>query len=184
MKLYEEGKYNLALEVFRKLLYAYPINPFTDDAQYYIASIYYLKREYDLAMMEIDFFLRNFAYSELYVKGLILGAKIYYRKFNNIHLDISELRKGEEYARKAIKLAKTEDERKQAREILESIRLRFARKHLLAAETYRKLKRYHSEYIYLKTYMELYGDLGDTAYVKSRLKQLESILDEDSNTGR
>ena len=183
MALYEQGEYKKALPYFRKLLYGMGINDYTDEAQYYLAATYYHLKEYDLAILELEFFIKNFRFSALYPDALLLLAKAYEGKYSNIHLDISPLKKGLKYAQRAKEILKGTDKEKEADVVIRSIREKFARKHLLAAWVYNKLKKYKSELLYLELYLKEYPDMDNVDSVRARVKELREIVRDAENSG-
>ncbi len=176
MKLYESGQYRKALPYFKKLLYGMGINDYTDEAQFYLASVYYHLKEYDLAILELEFFVKNFRFSKLYPDALLLLAKAYEGKYSNIHLDISPLNKGLKYAYRAKELLKGTDKEREAEAVIKSIREKFARKHLLAAWVYNKLKKPRSELLYLELYLKEFPDMDNADSVRARVEELKRIL--------
>jgi len=183
MDLYQKGEYKKALVYFKKLLYGMGINDYTDEAQYYLASTYYRLKEYDLAILELEFFIKNFRFSELYPDALLLLAKSYEGKYSNIHLDISPLEKGMKYARRAKELLRGTDREKEADAVIKSIREKFARKHLLAAWVYDRLKKYRAELLYLELYLKEYPDMDNVDSVRARVEELRGIVNNAENSG-
>ncbi len=183
MDLYQKGEYKKALVYFKKLLYGMGINDYTDEAQYYLASTYYRLKEYDLAILELEFFIKNFRFSELYPDALLLLAKSYEGKYSNIHLDISPLEKGMKYARRAKELLRGTDREKEADTVIKSIREKFARKHLLAAWVYNRLKKHRAELLYLELYLKEYPDMDNVDSVRARVEELRGIVNNAENSG-
>ncbi len=183
MTLYEQGEYRKALPYFKKLLYGMGINDYTDEAQYYLAATYYQLKDYDLAILELEFFIKNFRFSELYPDALLLLAKAYEGKYSNIHLDISPLKKGLKYAMRAKEILKGTDKEKEADAVIKSIREKFARKHLLAAWVYNKLKKHRAELLYLELYLKEYPDMDNVDSVRARVEELREMVKDEEDSG-
>jgi outer membrane protein assembly factor BamD len=157
LNAFKKKDYRSAEQFFKKVIYSLPPNDYTDKAQYYLALLYYEKKDYELAKGEIEFFVNNFRYSNYYPDGLILLAKIYYKISPNAHRDISELSRATEILKKVKVLYP--DYEKKADSVLYMVRTKFSQKVLISADVYRKLKRYKAEAIYLEYYLSNFEDI-------------------------
>ncbi len=175
IKAFENKNYKEAEKLFKRIIYSLGPNDYTDKAQYYLALTYYKTKQYDLAKNEAEFFINNFRYSEFYPDGLILLSLIYYKLSPNPQRDISELNKAIELLNKVKAIYPNYSQK--ADSVLYLVRRMFAKKILIAANTYRNLNRSASEAIYLEHYLKNYVDIEPDS-VAYRLIELYEILGE------
>jgi outer membrane protein assembly factor BamD len=148
----DSGNYDGAAQGFQRLIFNFPGSQYTAEAQFYLAESYLLKKDYQQALLEYDFFCNNFPASHHYPEA--------YYKLGLCHL------------RSAPPYYKDQAQTHKARELLKDFLIRFPESHLAsavrdalkAAEDRLARKEYEAARLYLR-----YGEL------KSALKYLEYL---------
>lgn len=77
-KLYEEQKYNKAIQLFEKVTPSYRGKPQMERIQYMIAQAHYNTKQYTLAAYYFDKFVKNYPKSSKIEEGAYLSAHSYY----------------------------------------------------------------------------------------------------------
>jgi len=77
-KLYEEQKYNKAIQLFEKITPSYRGKPQMERIQYMIAQAHYNTKQYTLAAYYFDKFVKNYPKSSKIEEGAYLSAHSYY----------------------------------------------------------------------------------------------------------
>ncbi|MCS7245072.1 MAG: outer membrane protein assembly factor BamD [candidate division WOR-3 bacterium] len=175
LNAYNRKNYKEAEKIFKRLIYSTSPNEYTDDAQYFLALVYFQRKQYDLSKSEVEFFVRNYRNSEFYPDALILLSRIYYETHKNIHRDISEINKAIEIINRVKNLYP--DYNSKADSILYLIRKLLADKILISANVYRNLEKKRAEAIYLEYYLKNYGDINPDS-VALRLLEIYDELNE------
>lgn len=155
---FEKGKYDEALEGFKRVLYEFPTGPYTDDAQYYLGECYLKTKDYEDAAEEFRFLIDNFSTSE-YVEKATLGlAKSYLFKSPDPSRDQSDTKEAISILRKFLSCYPDSPLRSEAKSLLLKAKDKLAKKMLLAAQTYKNLGAYEAEKFYLELLIKEYPD--------------------------
>jgi len=155
---FERGKYDEALEGFKRVLYEFPTGPYTDDAQYYLGECYLRMKNYEEAVEEFKFLIDNFPMSE-YVEKATLGlAKSYLFKSPDPSRDQTATKEAISVLRNLLSRYPNSPLRDEAKSLLRKAKDRLAKKMLLAAKTYKNLGAFKAEKFYLEILIKEYPD--------------------------
>ena len=179
MIYFQRGKYSKAITYFNKILYEYPRSRYVDDAQYYLAESYLRSKDWDNAINEFKFFIQQFPNSEYYERAYIGLITAYISKTPNPELDQSDTKKGIRIARDYLYEHPNTKYREEIKALIRQGEERLALKLYLISETYRHLKQYNAEKIYLEYLLDQYPHSEIAQKARERLaecnKRLNSI---------
>lgn len=156
----DAGRYDEAAKRFQQLIFNFPGSRYTADAQFYLAESYLLKKDYQQALLEYDFFVKNFPSSAHYPEA-------YYK------LGLTHLRSAPPYY-------KDQAQTQKARELLGEFLDRFpdsplvpqAQAALKEADNRLARKEFEAARLYLR-YGELNSALRYLDYLESRFPEAE-----------
>ena len=168
MTYFQKGKYSKAILYFNKILYEYPRSSYVDDAQYYLAESYLREKDWDNAINEFKFLIEQFPNSAYYERAYIGLVTAYISKTPNPELDQTDTKKGIRIAREFLYEHPATKYRDEMKSLIRKGEERLALKLYLISETYRHLKQYQAEKIYLEYLLDQYP--GSKIALKARKK--------------
>ncbi len=171
MKYYKQGKYSKAINYFNKILYEFPRSRYVDDAQFYLAQSYLHSKDYDNAINEFKFLITQFPNSVYYEQAYIGLIKAYISKTPNPELDQSDTKRGIRIAREFLVENPDTRYRDEIKALIREGEERLAMKLFLISETYRHLRQYNAEKIYLEYLLEQYPYAKISEKAKERLAE-------------
>ncbi len=156
--LYDEEDYFEARKLFEVIKLQYPASQFADDAQYFIAEIYFSQEQYILASFNYNLLRRVYPSSPYNQKALYMAARCYYELSPPYDRD-------QEYTRKAIgsfnefKYLYPDDSLAASVDTLvREMRGKLAQRELSTAELYMKLESPKAAAVYYDTVIENFSD--------------------------
>jgi outer membrane protein assembly factor BamD len=178
ISLFENKKYDQAIQAFERILFHHPSSEFVDDAQYWLGRTYLEQKQYDQAIIEFDYLIRNFPKSaqleQAYfhrARAHLLGAPGYEKDLSDLKIAI---RVFDEFLTRYPNSEHTDDVRK---EIL-SARDLLAKKELENGKLYEKLKETSAALLYYEHIMNNYPETGSAGEARYRSAQLHEQMGE------
>ena len=138
--LYENEKYNKALQLFEKVIPAFRGKPQMERIQYMISNANYQTKNYLLAAYHFERFTKNYPRSTKKETASFLSAYSYYLSIPNSSLDQSDTQTAIEAFQKFIDMYPTSDKISDANELVKEMQLRLEQKEFDIAYQY-----YHTE---------------------------------------
>jgi len=155
---FDKGHYLEAVTEFTVITLRYSGDPVIDDAQYYLAESHFKQKEYLIAISEYQKLIHDYPQSPYRELAQFKIGLSYYDLSLRPELD-------QEYTKKSIRAFQdyVEENPKhelkgKAEEHILKLRKKLARKHLLAATTYRKMGEYEAAVIYYDLLLEKFYD--------------------------
>lgn len=182
MRYFQRGKYSAAINYFNKIIYEFPRSSYVDDAQYYLAESYLREKDWDDAINEFQFFIGQFPNSEYFGRAYIGLITAYVSKTPNPELDQTDTKTGIRIAREYLFEHPNTPYRDQIKTLIREGEERLAMKLFLISETYRHLKDYRAEKIYLEYLLEQYPYSKISDKAKKKLAECKEKLNEIKNT--
>jgi len=78
MQNYDKGKWGKAIDQFQRYIFSYPATKRTEEAQYYLADSYFMKKDWTQAIVEYEYFMLNFRNYNLSKKAGYRLCECYY----------------------------------------------------------------------------------------------------------
>ncbi len=182
MEYFQRGKYSAAINYFNKIIYEFPRSSYVDDAQYYLAESYLREKDWDNAINEFKFFIGQFPNSEYFERAYIGMITAYISKTPNPELDQTDTKTAIRIAREYLFEHPDTRYRDQIKALIREGEDRLALKLFLISETYRHLKEYRAEKIYLEYLLEQYPYAKIAEKAKKKLSECKEKLNEIGNT--
>lgn len=88
---FDTGKFNDAIQACERILFYHPTSEFVDDAQYWLGRSYYEQKDYDQAILEFDYLIKNFTTSRFIEEAYLYKAKAHLMKAPRYEKDPTEL---------------------------------------------------------------------------------------------
>jgi outer membrane protein assembly factor BamD len=168
MSLYNNKKFDKAVEAFERILFYYPSSEYVDDAQYWLGRTYVERKEYDQAIVEFDYLIRHFPNSTQLEDAFFYRAKAHLLGTPNYEKDLSNLKKAirffDEFLTRFPNSTYTDDVRK---EIL-TARNQLAKKELENGRLYEKLKEPEAALLYYGYIMNNYPETQSAGEARYR----------------
>ncbi len=155
---FDKGHYLEAVTEFTVITLRYSGDPVIDDAQYYLAESNFKQKDYLIAISEYQKLIHDYPQSPYRELAQFKIGLSYYNLSLRPELDQEYTKKGirafqdyvEEYPKHELK--------EKAEEYILKLRKKLAKKHLLAATTYRKMGEYEAAEIYYELLLEKFYD--------------------------
>ncbi len=176
MEYYKKGKYSKAIDFFNRILFEFPRSRYVDDAQFYLAQSYLMSKDYDNAINEFKFLISQFPNSVFIEQAYIGLIKAYISKTPNPELDQSDTKKGIRIAREFLVQNPDTKYREDVKALIREGEERLATKLYLISETYRHLRQYRAEKIYLEYLLEQYPYAKIAKKARERLAECNERL--------
>ncbi len=174
-ELLEERRYSKAIERLNNIIYRHPGSGFLEDAQYWLARVYFEKGDYEQAEREYRFLLRNFPTSRFAIKAEYELALTYLAQSLPYYLDQTLTKK----ALKALKAfiqrhPETELAKEAEKKRIECID-KLARKELETAKLYIKIGRPDAAILFLQGIKERYPETTLLPEIEQIKKETKAI---------
>jgi outer membrane protein assembly factor BamD len=157
-KEFDNGKYLKAITDFTIIVLKFSGDPVVDDAQYYLAESHFKQDEFLIAVSEYQKLINDYPESQYVPLAQFKKGMSYYNLSSRAELD-------QEYTLKSIKefqnfLEEYPDHEleKNAEKYIKELRIKLAKKKVIAATTYRKMGIFDSAVIYYDIILEEYYD--------------------------
>lgn len=178
---FEKGDLDDASKYFDLIKLQYPASQYSDDAQFYLAEIYFKRGEYVMAAFNYNWLRRSYTNSIYYKESLYKTALCYYYLSPPFDRD-------QEYTYKSIeaftdfKTAYPSDSLTQlVDKYLQELKNKLAYRNYFTALLYYKMQSFRSSLIYLDEVIENFQDtdyIEDAYWLKAyTLKNLNRLLD-------
>ncbi|MCH7760183.1 outer membrane protein assembly factor BamD [candidate division TA06 bacterium] len=168
MEAFDRGKYQNAIDGFKRVLFEHPGSHYVDDAQYYLAESYALMEDYAQGALEYQYLIRNFPESPYVEEAQYRLGVTYYRQSLPYYLDQADTHKAIQSFKDF--LAKYPDSKyvPDVENFLFLAQEKLAKKNMENGRLYRKRKQCSSAVIYLQSLLE--------EYPKSRFRREATYL--------
>jgi len=170
-KLYEEGKYSKALQLFEKVIPAYRGKPQMERIQFMVAKANYDTKGYLLAAYHFDRFAKNYPKSTKKEEASYLAAHSYYLAIPRSSLDQSDTKTAIDSFQRFIDTYPTSDKIGDANKFVQEMQLRLEQKAYDIAYQYYHTEQYKSAIVAFDNFLS--DNLGtsfkeEALYYKSR----------------
>ncbi len=156
-RLYQEGKFKEAAEVFKRITLRAPVNPYTPEAEYYLGLCYMKLRDYERAEGSFQAVINLFPQSPFAPKAYLGLAEAQLRQAPPVQRDQAKteeaIRTLEEFKRR---YPDADTLMPRADSLLTEARERLAEKMLIAIRVYENLGKWDAELHYIKLFYEEY----------------------------
>lgn len=170
MAWYEAKNYGRAIDALQKFIFNHPGSFYAGDAQFYLAESHYHKRDYNQAMVEYDFLIRNFTtgYREeaefKYARCQYLTAPPYYK-------DQTQTVRAQELLVAFLEAHPGSPNAELARQTLAAVRERLARKEYATVKLYLAYDEVSAALVYIEYLTQVYPEADYTAQARFLLAQ-------------
>ncbi|MEX2640743.1 MAG: outer membrane protein assembly factor BamD [Balneolales bacterium] len=158
MMLYEDERYSDATQAFETVLSIGRGTQTARDAQYYLAESYYNSRQYLIAATEYNRYATNYPRSERRNEAEYKEALSYYEMSPRYNLDQTETYRAIELFQLFVQRNPNSEYVEQARNNIDELRNKLAKKKYRAAELYLRIKNYEASAIYFGMIIEQYPE--------------------------
>ncbi|GEM_PF-2147506 len=145
---YNDRKWDKAVEFFQKYIFTYPANRNTEYAQYYLADAYFNKKAFTEAIVEFEYFVKNYNTYNLKKDATYKLCISYYKLSPSYQFDQTLTINAISFMRDFLSTY-YEDEKKNEIDSLHSILVsRLEEKKLHTGDFYNRIKKYRAAEIY------------------------------------
>ncbi len=162
-KKFDDGDYLEAITDFTVIILKFSGNPVVDDAQYYLAESHFKSKEYLVAISEYQKLITDYPTSPYAPLAQFKIGLSYYKLSLRPELDQEYTYKGIREFQTFIEENPHHELKEQAEKFIRELRIKLAKKKLLAANTYRKMGIYDSAVIYYDIVISEYYDTPQLA---------------------
>ena len=163
LEFFENEKYYNAQQEFQLVIISGSHTEFGDDAQFYLGESYYKNEEYILAIAEFERLARNMKYSEYVEKARWRICQSYVNESPKYFHDQENTRKALQKLQEFIDEYPSSEYNDDAKETINKLRNKLAKKMFNSAELYIKMRTYDSAII---TFEDLLATYYDTKYAE------------------
>ncbi|MCF6349076.1 MAG: outer membrane protein assembly factor BamD [Flavobacteriaceae bacterium] len=153
-KLYEEGKYNKAIQLFEKVTPKYQRKPQMERIQYMVAESNYKTKNYDLASYYFNRFIGNYPNSSKIEEASYLAAHSYYLAAPKSTLDQADTQKALTAFQGFIDKYPESDKIAEANKFYDELSKRLEKKAFDNAKHYYKTENYRAAIVALDIFLE------------------------------
>jgi outer membrane protein assembly factor BamD len=153
-KLYEDAKYNKAIQLFEKVIPKYQRKPQLERIQFMVAEANYKTKNYDLASYYFNRFIGNYPNSSKLEEASFLVAHSYYLASPKSSLDQSDTDKALSAFQTFIDKYPTSEKITEANQYYDELTNRLERKAFDNARLYYKTENYKAALVALDTFLE------------------------------
>lgn len=175
MREYEEENWLRAIQAFERLTTQYPTHPQYEEARFYLADSYYGNEEYITAAEEFVRFATDFGNSSLADDARFRTCEAYDELSPEVQLDQKYTRAALEHCGALVEYYPSSEYAAPAREIVDRMRNKLARKVFIAGEFYYGRQAYDSAIVYFE---EVVAQHEGTEVVPRALLRLVQIYEE------
>jgi outer membrane protein assembly factor BamD len=153
---FDRGKYNKAIDEFKRVLFEHPGSHLVDDAQYYLAESYMIMEDYSQGVIEYEYLIRNFPESSYVDKAHYQLGVAHYQQSSPFYLDQTNTEKSIEVFQNFLKQFPESKFVPEVENFLFLAKEKLAKKTLENGRLYKKRKEYSSAKIYLQSLLHDY----------------------------
>ena len=172
INLFDQKKYQKAIESFERILFYNPTSEYVDDAQYWLARAYIAKKDYDQAIIEFDYLIKNFSTSSFTEEAYLYRAKAYYEKAPSYDRDPTEINNAIDLFDIFLTRFPNSEHTNEVKEIILTARGQLARKEMENGKLYIKLGEPDAALIYFDFVIRNYPETGASDESKFHAAQL------------
>ncbi|HHC80368.1 MAG TPA: outer membrane protein assembly factor BamD [Flavobacteriia bacterium] len=152
--LYEQGKYNKAIQLFEKVIPKYQRKPQMERIQFMIANANYKTKNYDLASYYFNRFIGNYPNSSKIEEASFLAAHSYYLSSPKSNRDQADTEKALNAFQGFIDKYPNSDKLAEANKYYDELSKRLEKKAFDNAKLYYKTEHYKAAIVALDTFLE------------------------------
>lgn len=165
--------YDKAIEKFKIVIFEYPADKWTEEAQYLLARAAYKKKDYAQAQTDYDFFINTYPRSRFTERAEFEFAMSYYKNSPSHYLEQTSTIKAFQELEKFIAKYPESKYKDTAEKYKKKCVDKLAKKDLDAAKLYVKIGKPESALIYLKGIQQNYPDNSYAEEVVTLIKKCE-----------
>ncbi len=143
-KLYQEAKYNKAIQLFEKIIPAYRGKPQMERIQFMLSDAYYKTKNYLLAAYHFDRFTKNYPKSTKKEQAAFLSAHSYYLSIPRSSLDQSDTHTAIDAFQKFIDTYPSSDKITEANKYIKEMQYKLEKKDYDIAYLYYHMENYRA----------------------------------------
>ncbi len=155
---YEKSEYAKAIEKFKDLIYKYPGSELVEQARYYLADSYYLRKDNILASSEFELLNREFPQGRFADISLFKAGLAYASMSRRVERDQTETKKAMDTFQNLLTKYPNTEYADTVRDHLNLLKDKLAQKEYKAALFYFEAQMYDSAIIYLKSVISNYSE--------------------------
>ena len=163
---FETGKFKDAMQSFERILFYHPTSEFVDDAQYWLGRSYYELKEYDQAIIEFDYLVKNFSTSKFIEETYLFRAKAYLMKAPGYRKDATELENAINMFNNYLTRFPSSEHTEEVREMILEARNTLAHKELENGRLYVRLSEPDAALVYFNYIIDSYPETNYSSEAK------------------